>query len=169
MSLSPVSSDSSQSLGSLLLQQLNAASSGTTQGQDTSGLTGALGDLLTLSPTAQQLTQAPSAVTQALSDLLSGQKDVSGDLSQLKAFFQKHPQSLASVLGSLQANATYGAPGGQTSTAALLTSLMNHQSNNSNPASLLALLNGNTTQDSLFSLLGDSGSGSDGSAVSLLG
>lgn len=166
MSLSPVSSDNSQSIGSLLLQQLNAASAGTTQ--DSSGLSGVLGDLLTISPTAQQLTQAPSAVTQALSDILSGQKDVAGDLSQLKAYFQKNPQSLAGVLSSLQGTSTYGT-GGSTASSALLTALMNHQSNNSNPASLLALLNGNTSQDSLFSMLGDSGSGADGSALSMFG
>jgi hypothetical protein len=124
---------------------------------------------MTLSPAAQQLTKAPDAVTNALADLLSGQKDTAGDLTQLKAYFQKNPQSLASVLNSLKgANSVYGTAGSLGSNSALMTALMNAQSNNSNPASLLSLLKGNQNQTSLFSFLGDS-SGSDGSSQSIFG
>ena len=97
MSVTSVGSNQSQSIGSQLLQQLMANSS-TSQ----STTTGSLEDLLSLSPAAQQLAQAPSAVVNAMGDLLSGQKDVQGDLSQLKSFFQQNPQNLASLLSSLQ-------------------------------------------------------------------
>jgi hypothetical protein len=167
VSINSVGSDQSQSIGSLLLQQLNASNG---SAQDANGLSNALGDLLTLSPAAQQLTKAPDAVTQAMADLFSGQKDVSGDLAQLKAYFQQNPQSLTSVLSSLQGGtATYGASGGQGSNAALLTALMNGQSKNTDAASLLSLLNGGQNQDSLFSFMGDSSSGSDGSSLSIFG
>ena len=62
MSLTPVPSNQTQAIGSALLQQLAA---GLSTSQSSSGESGLLGDLLTLSPTAQQLTQAPAAVTQA--------------------------------------------------------------------------------------------------------
>jgi len=163
MSLTPVSSDQSQSVGSLLLQQLNAfTSSGTAGG----GSAGALGDLLTLSTAAQQLTKAPEEVTKALSDLLTGQKDTTGDLAQLKAYFQKNPQSLAQVLSSLQGGtATYGTSGSSAARSALLTAMMNGQSNSSDPSALLKLLGGGSTQESVFSYMGDSDSG----ALSLFG
>lgn len=157
----------SQSLGNLLLQQLNALG---TSSQDTSLSAAATGDLLTVSPAAQQLAKVPDAVTKALTDLLSGQKDTTGDLAQLKAYFKQNPQSLASVLSRLQGDATTYGPGGSSdSRSTLLTALMNGQSNQSNPASLLKLLNGQSNQDSLFSLLGDSGSASDAASGSIFG
>jgi len=169
MSVLSVGSTPSQSpsLGSLLLQQLNALNQSS---QDTSTQTGTTGDVLTVSSAAKQLAKIPDAVTKAMTDLLSGQKDTSGDLAQLKAYFKQNPQSLAGVLSRLQGGTTsYGLDGSLDSRSALMTALMNGQSNQSNPASLLSLLNGNSGQDSLFALLGDSGSGSGDSAGSLLG
>lgn len=167
MSITPVGSNNAQSLGSQILQQLSAM--GTTTPSAT-GQTGTLADLMTLSPAAQQLTKAPDEVTKALADLLSGQKDTAGDLAKLKAYFQQNPKSLASVLSSLQGStATQGTGAGLGSNSALLTALMNAQSNNSNPSALLGLLTGNQSQTSLFSFLGDSGSGSDGSSLSIFG
>ena len=162
MSIASVGSNPSQTIGSLLLQQLvaNGASS-----QGTSDVTGLLGDLLTLSPEAQHLAQAPAAVTQALQDLLSGQKDVQGDLAQLKSYFQEHPQSLAALLNGLGASSTANSTDAN---SLLQTAFLNGQSNASNPATLLKLL-GNQGQDSLFASLGDSGSGSDASPLSILG
>jgi len=116
----------------------------------------ATGDLLTVSPAAQQLAKAPEAVTKALTDLLSEQKDIAGDLAQLKAYFKQNPQKLASVLGRLQGGApTYGLEGSLEARSTLLTALMNGQSNQSNPASLLKLLKGPSPQASLFALLDD--------------
>lgn len=123
MSIATVASTTSQaqSLGSLLLQQLNAQG---TSSQASSTQTTTTGDLLTVSPEAQQL---------------------------------------AKVLSSLQS-------GGSTSTAdsrsALLTALMNGQSNQSNPANLLKLLNGQSRPDSLFTLMG---SASEGTSDSVFG
>lgn len=157
----------SQSLGNLLLQQLNALDASSQAANATPSTTG---DLLTVSPAAQQLAKVPDAVTKALTDLLSGQKDTAGDLAQLKAYFKQNPQGLASVLGRLQGDATTYGPGGSSdSRSTLLTALMNGQSNQSNPASLLKLLNGQSNQDSLFALMGDSGNGSDGASGSIFG
>jgi hypothetical protein len=167
MSVTAVSSDQTQTLSSLLLQQVMANGSGS---QDTSGATGALGDLLTLSPGAQQLAQAPDAVVQAMQDLFSGQKDTQGDLAQLKGYFQKHPQSLVSLLGSLQGSiGTYSTSSSSSSKSALLTALMNGQSNGSDPSALLSLLSGSQGQGNLFDFMGNSGSGSNGSALSIFG
>ena len=131
--------------------------------------TGSLEDLLSLSPAAQQLAQAPSAVVNAMGDLLSGQKDVQGDLSQLKSFFQQNPQNLASLLSSLQGSSgTYGVSNASGTTNTLLTALMNQQSNASDPSALLSLL-GNQGQDTLFSYRGDSSTGSASSSSSLFG
>jgi len=162
LSVTSVGSNPSQTIGSLLLQQL-AANGASSQG--TSDATGLLGDLLTLSPAGQQLAQAPAAVTQAMQDLLSGQKDVQGDLAQLKSYFQEHPQSLAALLNGLSASNTANSTDAN---SLLQTAFLNGQSNASNPATLLKLL-GNQGQDSLFASLGDSGSGSDASPLSLLG
>lgn len=164
MSISSVGSNQAQTVGSLLLQQLMASESGA---QDTSG-SSTLGDLLTLSPVAQQLTQAPDAVIQAMGDLFSGQKQVQSDLTQLKAYFQQNPQSLASLLSVLQGGVgTYSAASSTDSTSAILTALANGQANNSDPSALLSLLSGR--QNSLFDFLGNSSDGSDSSALSLLG
>ena len=167
MSVGPVGSNQIQNAAGQLLQQLMASNSTSPQGA--SGTSALPGDQLTLSAAAQHLTQAPAAVTQAMSDLLLGQTDVNGDLSQLKSYFQQHPQSLASVLSSLQGGAgAYGVSSSLGSNSALLTAMLNQQSNASNPASLLGLL-GNQGQTSLFSFLGDSSNGSSGSSTSLFG
>jgi len=167
MSVSTVDSNQTQTIGSALLQQL-AANESSSQG--TSGASGLLGDLMTLSPAAQQLTQAPAAVTQAVSDLFSGKKDVQGDLAQLRTYFQKNPQGLVSLLSTLQGGTgTYSASSATGSTSALLTALMNGQSNASDPSALLGLLSGNEGQNTLFDYLGNSSGGSDSSALSILG
>ena len=167
MSVTTVGSNQAQTIGSALLQQLAADESSS---QGTSGASGFLGDLMTLSPAAQQLTQAPAAVTQAMSDLFSGKKDVQGDLAQLHSYFQQNPQSLAGLLGSLQGGTgTYSATSVSSSASALLTALMNGQSNASDPSALLGLLSGNEGQSTLFDYLGNSGGGSDSSALSILG
>jgi hypothetical protein len=168
LSVTPVGSNQIQNAASQLLQQL-MASNPTGLQEAASGTSALQGDQLTLSAAAQQLTQAPAAVTQAMGDLLSGQGQVGSDLAQLKSYFQQHPQSLATVLSSLQGGAgAYGVSSSLGSNSALLTALMNQQSNASNPAALLGLL-GNQGQTSLFSFLGDSGSGSSSGSNSLFG
>jgi lipopolysaccharide biosynthesis regulator YciM len=167
VSIPTVGSNQTQTIGSTLLQQLAAEESNS---QGTNGDSGILGDLMSLSPAAQQLTQAPDAVTQAMGDLLSGKKDVQGDLAKLQSYFQQHPQSLAGLLSSLQGGAgTYSASNATNSNSALLTALMNEQSNASDPSALLSLLSGNQGQNTLFSYMGDSSGGSDGSALSIFG
>jgi lipopolysaccharide biosynthesis regulator YciM len=166
MNIAAVGSNNSQSIGSLLLQELNAAGTNT---QNPTDLSSILGDLVTLSPAAQQLTKAPDAVTQAMSDLFSGQTDVQGDVAQLKSYFKQNPQSLASVLNSLQGTtATYSASTSLDPSAALLTALMNKQSNNSDPSALLSLLSATQGQPSLFSILASSG-GSASNSPSIFG
>jgi hypothetical protein len=167
MSVTSVGSSGSQSIGSLLLQQLLASGSGT-QGTDT--LTGLLGDQLNLSSTSRQLAQAPKAVTDAMSDLFSGQKDVQGDLAQLKTYFQQNPQSLVGVLASLTGGgATYGAQTALGSNRALLAAVLSGKNAGSNSGDLVSLLMGTQGEDPLLASLGDSGSGSDTSALSLFG
>jgi hypothetical protein len=170
MSVVPISSStaqSSQSIGTQILQQLLSQGSGT---QDTSGLAGLFGDMMTLSPAAQQLQQAPSAVTQAMGDLFSGQKDVQGDLAKLKSYFGENPQSLANVLSSLQGTqGTYSSSGTTGGNQALLAALLNGQTSGSNSVNPVSLLMGMSNQDSLFTFMGDAGSGSSSSSLSLLG
>ncbi|MBP1626553.1 MAG: hypothetical protein H6Q00_1028 [Holophagaceae bacterium] len=153
MSVSSVDSSSSQSIGNLLLQQLLAEG---TSSQSSSSLSSLLDDLVSISSTGKQLSQAPEAVTKAMSDLLSSQKDVEGDLTQLKNYFKQNPERLASVLSTLQSGTiTYSASG-----------LLNSSSDKS---ALLSALLGAQSQGSLFSFLGDSGSGASNSTLSLLG
>jgi hypothetical protein len=172
MSISPVASSqvastNIQTLRDQLLQQLSATGSGS---QDLSGGSSPLGDLLTLSPAAQQLTQAPAAVTQAMTDLLSGKQVAQADLAQLQTFLQGNPQGLSSLISSAQAGkSTYGVSSSSGASDNLLTALMNQQSNASNPADLLSLLGNSQSQDPLLASLGDSGSGSNGSLSSLFG
>jgi hypothetical protein len=166
VNIASIGSNGSQNIGSLLLQELNASS---TSSQNTAGSSSLLEDLLTLSPAAQQLNKAPDSVIQALKDLFSGQNDPTGDLAQVKSYFQQHPDSLASVLSSLQGTtATYDASSATGVSGALLTALMNKQSSNSDPSALLSLLTGNQSQDSLFSTLGTTDS-TDGSSSSIFG
>jgi hypothetical protein len=166
MTITSIGSNGSQNIGTLLLQELNANAANSASSTGSSSL---LGDLMTLSPAAQQLASAPDAVTQAMNDLLSGQKDTNGDIAQLKSYFQQHPQGLASVLSSLNGTtATYDTSSSTGSTGALLTALMNKQSSNSDPSALLSLLTGAQNQTSLLSFLGSS-SGSDSSSLSIFG
>ena len=160
MTIGSVGSTSIQTLRNQLLQQLNATGSGS---QDASGSASPLGDLLTLSPAAQQLAQAPAAVTQAMTDILAGKKAAEGDLAQLKTFLQNHPGSLDGLLSSVQGN-TQGS-----ASDTLLTAFMNQQSNASNPGALLRLLGSNQAQDPLLASLGDSGNGSNGTLSALFG
>ena len=167
MSVPSVGSNQAQTIGNTLLQQLAAEGSSS---QGTSGGSGLLGDLMSLSPAAQQLTQAPDAVTKAMGDLFSGKKDVQGDLALLQSYFQQNPQNLASLLSSLEGGAgTYNASNATNSSSALLTALMNAQSNSSDPSALLGLLSGNQGQNTLFDFLGNSSSGSGDSATSIIG
>jgi hypothetical protein len=164
---STVASTNIQTLRDQLLQQLSATGSGS---QDLSGGSTPLGDLLTLSPVAQQLTQAPAAVTQAMTDLLSGKQVAQADLTQLQTFLQSNPQSLSSLISSAQASkSTYGISNSSGASDNLLTALMNQQSNASNPADLFSLLGNNQTQDPMLASLNDSGSNSDGTLSSLFG
>lgn len=153
MSINSVDSGSSQSVGNLILQQLlenEDSSSGST------GLSSALDDLVSISSTGQQLSQAPDSVVKAMSDLFSGQKDVQGDLSLLQSYFKGDPKSLANVLSSMKnGSSTYDALG--------------NLSSSSDKSALVAELLGAQSQGSLFSYLGDSGSGSSASSLSLFG
>jgi hypothetical protein len=158
MTIGSVGSTSIQTLRNQLLQQLNATGAAS---QDLTGSASPLGDLLTLSPAAQQLAQAPAAVTQAMTDILAGKKAAQGDLAQLKTFLQNNPQSLDGLLSSVQGN-TQG-----TASDTLLTAFMNQQSNASNPGALLRLLGSNQTQDPLLASLSDSGNGSNGTLSAL--
>jgi hypothetical protein len=167
MSVTPVGSNGSQSIGSLLLQQLLSTGAGTS---NPSGLAGLLGDQLTLSSASQQLAQAPDAVTQAMSDLFSGQKNIQDDLAQLKSYFQQNPQSLAGVLSSLTGGGgTYGAQTAQGSNGALVAALLGGKNTSSDAKALLTILQGNQSEDPFLASLGDSTSGSDSSSTSLFG
>jgi hypothetical protein len=166
MSVPSIGSSLSQSVTSQLLQQL--LSEGTSSQTQTGA--GALGDLLSLSPAAQQLNQAPTAVSKAMSDLLTDQKDVQGDLAQLKGYFQQNPQALASLLGSLQGgSSTYSNSGNLGSSGSLLTTLLNAKQSGSDSGALLAALLGNQTQDPLLASLNNSDSGSSADSLSFLG
>ena len=167
MDIASLSSGTSQTIGTQLLQQLQAMGTGT---QDSSSLTTLLGATLTLSSTAKQLAQAPTAVTQAMTDLLSAQKDVSGDLAQLKTWFQQNPQSLAGIVSSLQGGtSTYSASSALGSNSALVGSLLSGKNSGAMTGQLLNLLLGTSgSQDPLLASLGDSSS-TDGTVSGLFG
>ena len=84
---------------------------------------GILGDLMPLSSSAPPARQvdgaaaAPPAVSQAMSDLLSTQKDVKGDLGKLKGYFAQSPQSLTSVIGALKGDTGIYGPSGSVGAA----------------------------------------------------
>jgi len=167
MDITSLSSGTSQTIGTQLLQQLSAMGIGT---QDTSSLATLLGDNLTLSPAAKQLAKAPTAVTQAMTDLLSTQKDVSGDLAQLKTWFQQNPNSLAGIVSSLQSGAsTYSASAALGSNSTLVASLLSGRNSGAMTGNLLHLLLGTSgSQDPLLASLGDSSS-TDGTLNGLFG
>ncbi|WP_005031602.1 hypothetical protein [Holophaga foetida] len=153
MSVNSVDSNSISSIGNLLLQQLLAEEGSS---QSASGLSGVLGDVVSISSTAQELAQAPDSVTEAMADLFSGQEDVAGDITELTSYFQDNPQSLVNVLSSLKSGtSTYNASG-------ILASSSDHKS-------LLSALLSAQSQNSLLDFLGDSGSGSSSSTLSLFG
>ena len=162
MTIGSVGSTSIQTLRNQLLQQLNATGSAS---PDLTGSSSPLGDLLTLSPAARQLAQAPAAVTQAMTDILAGKSPAQEDLAQLKTFLQNNPQSLDGLLNSVQGSlSTHGA-----ASDTLLTAFMNQQSHASNPGALLGLLGNNQNQDPLLAGLDDSGSNSGGTLSALFG
>ena len=89
----------SQNLTSLVLQQLLSGSNG----QAASGLPASvLQAVLKASGTTQAGSQgAPSTVTQALGDLLSGgdASSAQSDLATVQAYFKQNPDGLANLLG----------------------------------------------------------------------
>jgi hypothetical protein len=93
----------------------------------------------------------PTAVSQALGNLLSGSDsaDPSSDLSQVQSYFKQNPGSLTSVLTT--------AANGSSSSASSSTS----------PSSLINLLLGGDAEDPLVAAMG--GSSSSSSSFSLLG
>lgn len=167
MSVNSVGSNDTSSIGGLLLQQLAASSASS---KDGNGLSGVLGDLLTLSPAAQQLSKAPEAITQAMSDLFSGKKDVSGDIAQLQSYFKQNPQSLTNVLSTLQGNtSTYSASGSTRASNAMVEALMKGKDYGSNTGAILNALLGIQNQNPLLSNAENSSSStSNGNYLSLL-
>lgn len=163
MTVSNVSSSDSQSIGSLVLQSLMGGSASST---DSNGLSGLLGDLVSLSPASQQLAKAPADVTSAMNDLFSTQNNVSGDLSALTAYFKENPSSLTKVMGALQGSSSTYDASGALSSSALVSALVKAQANGSDTTGLLnAVLGGQTSN--LFDVM--SSSSSTSSALSLLG
>ncbi|HWQ09231.1 MAG TPA: hypothetical protein VN436_08995 [Holophaga sp.] len=147
MSVTTVSQNSSSSVGNKILQQLAGQGKSSTAGS-TSALADLLSDTASISSASRQLSDAPAAVVQALDDLLAGQKDVQGDLAQLKDYFQQNPGKLADVLGSLEEDSgTYGSSGTWNSRSALLSALFNGQTGTANP-SLFGTLLGSSESDS---------------------
>ncbi|HJW72175.1 MAG TPA: hypothetical protein VJ486_04910 [Geothrix sp.] len=170
MSVLPIgtsTSQTSQSLASQLVQDLLHPG---TSAQDISSGSSLSGDLMTLSPAAQQLQQAPSAVVEAMSDIFSGQKDVPGDLAKLKAYFRENPQKLTTLLENLRGSlGTYSPSGTADSKQAMLAALLNGQNNGSGAVNPVSLLMGLSSQDTLFTFMGGSGTGSTNGPVSILG
>ena len=154
----------SRIIPNVLLQQLTSPG---TSSKSTNSFSNLMEDLVTLSPAAQQMLQAPTAVVKAMGDLFAEQKDTPGDLLQLKTYFQQNPQSLANVLSSLEGGTlTYSNSGTLSSSGDLLTYLMNNKSSVSQPGSLINMLLGTTVQDSLFSSLVNSGNTSNSGSFS---
>jgi len=152
MSIHSVGYSSADNVRGLLLQQLLGGedASGTSD-----GLSGLLDDLVSISSTGQQLSQAPEEVLAAMNDLFSTKTDVQGDIVTLQAYFQENPDGMASLLGTLQGSSgTYDALGNLAS--------------GSSEASLMSTLLGVQSQNSLLDYLG-SAAGSSSSSISLLG
>jgi len=151
MSVNAISSNGStnvQTAGNLLMQEILQEESGTQSG---SGILGLLQDQMTLSSASQQLSQAPTAVTQALSDLLSGQTNVQADLAQVKSYFQQNPQSLSSVLNAVNGDTgTYSSSGALGSVSGLVAALQGASSAGTSDGSLLLSLMNAQTSDPLF-------------------
>jgi hypothetical protein len=153
MSVTSIGSSDSQSIGSLVLQSLLSSNSNSA---DSNGLSGILGDLMSLSPASTQLAKAPAEVTQAMNDLFSSQADVPGDLTKLKSYFQDNPQTLASVLGTLQGKGTTYSPSGALgSNPALLSALAKAQAGGTDTSGLVQYLMGGASSDPLLASLCD--------------
>lgn len=163
MSISTIGSSDSQNIGSLVLQSLLGSSTSST---DSNGLSGILGDLMTLSPASQQLAQAPAAVTSAMTDLFSTQKNVSGDLSALTAYFKDNPTTLTNVMSALEGGASTYSSSGSTSSSALVNALAQAQAGGTDTSTLLSSLLGGSSTDPLLEGLGSS---SSSSVLSMLG
>lgn len=162
MSLSTVQSSDSQNIGSLVLQSLLGQSSST----DGSGTSGILGDLLDLSSTSQQLSQAPADVTSAMTDLFSAQSNVSGDLSTLSSYFKQNPSSLTSVLAALQGGSSTYDASGNVAGSSLAAALAKAQAGGADTTALLTGVLGGQNGN-LFSAM--SNSSSTTSALSMFG
>lgn len=172
MSVTSVQTNTSQNLGSLILQALQ--NGGGTSSQD--GLSGLLGDLTSVSSASKALAKAPAKVTSALQDLLTDQKDTTGDLATLKDYFKQDPSALASLLANLGGGtSTYSASGalsGNTTLASLLSgsgvspSLLATVAGSRNSAAMIGSLLGGQGSDPLLESLNGSGSGG---GVSFLG
>jgi hypothetical protein len=170
MSVTSVTSNTSSTIGNAILQQLLGTNGST---QDTAGLSsGTVGDVLSLSTAGQQLAAAPTAVTQAMSDILSGQANVTTDLTTLQGYFKQNPDSLTSVLDALQGNtSTYSSSGtvsAGSSTSSILAALAGGKGSTADRTALLSLL-GNQTQDPLLASLGGSSSSTTSGVMSLFG
>ena len=170
MSVNSVTANGSSTIGKAILQQLLGTSGSTS---DTAGLSsGAVGDVLSLSTAGQQLAAAPTAVTQAMSDLLSGQANSATELSTLQGYFKQNPDSLTSVLAALQGDtSTYNSSGTVSaggSTSSILAALAGGKGTSADRTALLSLL-GAQTQDPLMASLGGTTSSTTSGIVSLFG
>ena len=104
MSLNPLGSSSPQAVSNRLLQKLPPPGASAAEPDNFSGILGDLMSITSSTPPAAKDTAsaAPPAVAQAMSDLLSSQKDVQGDLGLLKGYFAQSPQSMNNLMGALQ-------------------------------------------------------------------
>lgn len=112
MAINSVGSGSPQAVTNRLLQKMPPPGSGS---GEPDGFSAMLGDLMTLSPNKAaagkpEAAPPPPAVSQAMSDLFNGQKDVQADLAQLKGYFAQSPQALNSLMGALQNGAVEATP-----------------------------------------------------------
>lgn len=167
MSITSVGSNDSQSLGSVILQSLMA---GNASAQSTNASSGSLSDLLSLSSTSLSLAKAPAEVTQAMNDLFTTQKDVTGDVSTLKSYFKDNPAKLTTLLGALQGTGgTYGASGSLTSNSTLMAALAKAQAGGTDTSSVISALMRTQQQDPLLASIGGSNGSSDMGLMSFLG
>ena len=139
MSVPPLGSDSIQSAGAQILQQLLAKDSGS---QSIPALSAGLGDGFDLSPAALQLTQPSNGGPQGLADLL------------------------AELQGGA---ATYTQAGNVGSNQALITALMKSKNNLSETRALLNALTATLGQDPLLASLGSSEDNPGAGSLSLFG
>jgi hypothetical protein len=109
LDISSIGSNSPQAVSNRLVHRPPSPAADLGEREDFSGT---LGGLMTLNGSSAatgkpEASAGPSpAVTQAMSDLVSDQKDVPGDLSQLKSFFAQSPQGLSTFMSALQGGAS---------------------------------------------------------------